>query len=130
MAEPDQRSPGLMESARRILDTGLAAVQNRLELFATELREEKCRLIEILVLASIAVFMGMMAVTFVTLTIVVYFFRENALVAALICVSLFYLITGVVAGLGLKHRLTKGPIPFNDTLAELKKDRECLRTEN
>ena len=52
MGDTDQSSPGLFGSLRRLLDTSLSAVQNRVELFALELREEKCRLIEILIWAS------------------------------------------------------------------------------
>jgi uncharacterized membrane protein YqjE len=42
-----KKSPaGIFVSLRRILDGGLALAQKRVELFAVELREEKCRLLE------------------------------------------------------------------------------------
>lgn len=126
MTEPHSSPGGLIASARRFADSALGAVQNRLELFVTELREEKCRVIEILVLTSAAIFLAMMAMTFITLTIVVFFFREEALLPALVGVSVVYLGTCVAAALRLRNRLTKGPVPFNDTLGEMKKDREWL----
>src|SRR5688572_27917563 len=107
MTEPHASPGGLLTSVRRFADSSLGAVQNRLELFVTELHEEKCRVIEILILASAAIFLGMMAMTFVTLTIVVYFFRENAFLPALVGVSLVYLGTCVFAALRLRSRLTK-----------------------
>lgn len=128
MGDSEQNSKGLLSSLRNLLETGLAGLQNRIELFAVELREEKCRLIEILLWATAAVFLGMMAVTFVTLAIVIYFW-PHARVAALIGVSLFYVATALAAFYGLRTRLTKGPLPFDDTLREIKKDRECLRSQ-
>jgi uncharacterized membrane protein YqjE len=43
---------------RRILDGGLVITQKRVELFAVELREEKCRLLEAIILASARVMFG------------------------------------------------------------------------
>ena len=127
MGDADQSSPGLFGSLRRLLDTGLSAVQNRVELFAVELREEKCRLIEILIWASAAIFLGMMALTFITFTIVIFFW-EDARIAALVGVSLFYVATASGAFWGLRSRLTKGPMPFAGSVAEIKKDKEWVHS--
>src|SRR5207244_3802907 len=88
MGDPDQSSAGLFGSLRRFVDTGLGAARNRLELLSIEVREEKSRLIELLIWASAAIFLGMMALTFITFTIVIMFW-ESARIAALIGISLF-----------------------------------------
>ena len=56
MTDSDRTSNGLFASARRLLDGGLATVENRLELFSVELKEEKLRLLELLLLTAGAVF--------------------------------------------------------------------------
>ena len=129
MFETEQPASGLFASARRLLDTGLAAAQNRLELFALELKEEKCRFIEILLWASAAILLGVMAVTMVTFTIV-FLFWDAARQFVLIGFCVLYLIGATVAFFGLKKRLKDRPLPFADSLSEIKKDREWVRPPN
>ena|SRR6266487_5372503 len=129
MAEPDPNPAGLFASLRRLLDNSLALVQNRLELFALELKEEKCRFIEILVWTSAAVLLGVMAVTMVTFT-VVFLFWESARVYVLVGFCLFYVISAIAAFAGLRRRLKNQPLPFAESLNEIKKDRECLPPRN
>jgi uncharacterized membrane protein YqjE len=71
-----KESPGgIFASLRRILDGGLALTQKRVELFAVELREEKCRLVEAIILASAVVAFGMMTLTLLPFLIVTLFWR-------------------------------------------------------
>ena len=123
----DPHEPGLFSSLRRLLDTVLATVQNRVELFAVELREEKCRLIEAIILAVVVVALATVTLTLVTLTIVVLLW-DTARVAALVSVSVLYLVATALVARALVVRL-KASRPFSATLEELKKDRECLRAE-
>ena len=129
MAETEPPASSLFASARRLLDTSLAAVQNRLELFAVELKEEKCRFVEILLWASAAILLGVMAVTMITFTIV-FLFWDSARQLVLVGFCAVYLIGAAVAFLGLKKRLKDRPLPFADSLSEIKKDRECLQPRN
>jgi hypothetical protein len=46
MSAASDTQPGVWSSLKRILDTLLATAQNRIELIAVELQEEKCRLME------------------------------------------------------------------------------------
>jgi len=125
MSEPDQNPAGLFKSVRQLLDTGLAAVQNRLELFVVELKEEKCHVIEILIWASAAIVLGLMAITTATFTIV-FLVAESARVFVLAGFCLFYILSAVGAFLGLKKRLKDQPQPFAESVSQIKKDRECL----
>lgn len=125
----DENSPasGTWDSAKRILDTVLATAQNRLELFTVELEEEKIRLVEILVLAAAAAIFGLMALTLLTFTVVVLFW-ENGRMAVLGGLCLLYLGAGVWTWRILQARL-KARSAFAETIAELRKDRECLHTK-
>jgi len=125
MSEPDQNPAGLFKSVRQLLDTGLAAVQNRLELFVVELKEEKCHVIQILIWASAVILLGLMAIATATFTIV-FLVEESARVFVLAGFCLFYILAAVGAFLGLKKRLKDHALPFGESIAQIKKDRECL----
>lgn len=119
---------GVWASVQRIVDTLLAAVQNRIELFAVELREEKCRLVEAMLCAAAVAAFGMMTLSLVIFTIVVLFW-ENGRLPVLAGLSVLCLIGTALAWRALKSRLqARGA--FADTLEELKKDRACLGTDN
>ena len=128
MSEPQEGTGGIFTSLRRLIDGGLALAQNRVELFAVELREEKCRLVEAIIWASAVVAFGMMTLTLLTLLVVVLFWHE-ARVAALVTLSLLYLLAMVLAWRGLRSRLIRTST-FSGTLGEIKKDRACLETQN
>ena len=81
MNEGPESKPGVWASLKRILDTLLATAQNRIELFAVELQEEKCRLVEAILCAAAVMAFGMMTLTLVTFTIVVFFWENGRLPA-------------------------------------------------
>src|SRR6266513_2935180 len=101
MSEPHEQ--GLFSSLKRLLDGSLATLQNRIELFAVELHEEKCRLIEVIILAAALVALATVTLALVTLTIVVLLW-DNARVAALITLSVIYLGTTVFVCRALLER--------------------------
>lgn len=119
---------GVWASLKRGLDSLLAAGQNRIELFAVELQEEKCKLVEAIVCAAAVAAFGMMALSLVTLTVVVAFWESGRL-AALIGLSGLHLIGAGLAWRALQSRLNTRSA-FSDTLNEIKKDRTCLGTDN
>ncbi len=128
MSEDTEAKPGIWESLKRILDTLLATLQNRVELFAVELQEEKCRLMEALLCAVAVAAFGMMTLTLATFTVVILFW-ENGRVPALAGLSVLYLIGTALAWRALQSRL-KTPSALTGTLDEFKKDRACLQADN
>ena len=116
---------GLSSSIQRLLDSGLAAVKNRIELFAVELREERARFLELVFWAAMALFSGMMAIIVLTAMFIFLSPPEGRPFVAGGFLIL-YLAGAVVAALSLRRRLKTGEMPFNDTIAELTKDRKCL----
>ena len=128
MSEDTETKPGVLASLRRGLDALLATTQNRVELFAVELQEEKCRLVEAILCAAAVVALGITSLSLLSFTIVVLFWEDNRL-AALAGLIVLHLIGTAVAWRALQVRL-KAKSAFADTLDELKKDRSCLDTEN
>ena len=118
------RTSGIFGSVARIVDTVLATVQNRLELFAVELKEEKWRLIQLLTLAAVALVLGLMTLILLTFAIIVWFW-ESGRMAAVITLTLVYLAGAIGASFTLQARLKRWRA-FAATLDELKKDRACL----
>lgn len=127
MAEREQ-SGGLFSSVRRVADTCLSSVHNRVELFALELQEEKLRLVRLLLWTVAALFASFLAITITTVAVVIIFPRENWPVV----VSVFavcYAIAAIALSFKLRSEIKNAPPPLADTTAELKKDLECLRSK-
>ena len=119
---------GLFDSVKQMGDTLLSAASNRLELFTVELQEEKCRVIELLILAAAAVICGLMSLLMVTTT-VIYLLPARYRWIALVALCIVYLIGTAIAWSAVKKRLN-GPKPFSVTVEELKRDRECFKVKN
>jgi uncharacterized membrane protein YqjE len=122
---PDSEPTGLFGSARNLIDTGLAAVQNRAELLSLEFKEEKDQILEMGLWLTLALFFGIMTVLVLTATVILLFPEEYRVYAAgAFCVV--YLAGTIWAILGLRRRLQNRALPFAATVEELKKDREWL----
>lgn len=129
MEERDPSPPGFLDSLRGLGANLLGTAHDRIELFTVELHEEKVRLVQILIWIGAIGFSAVMAMTFVTMT-VVYLFWESARLAVLGGFAVLY--AGTLTGLALAFRryLKNQPRPFDATLQELREDRECMRSEN
>jgi uncharacterized membrane protein YqjE len=128
--DPTSPAPaGIMGSLRALGDGLMASVQNRLELLSVELQEEKFRLIQTFIWISAAVFTGMMAITFASLTLV-YLFWESARLAVLGGLTCLYAGTLVAIVLAFRRFLARQPKPFAATLQEIREDRACIRSES
>jgi uncharacterized membrane protein YqjE len=122
-------SVGYLGSLRTLGDSFLAGAQERIELFTVELREEKLRLMQTFVWLGAAVFTGMMAITFASLTLV-YFFWESSRLAVLGGLTVIYAGALVVIIIAFRGYLARQPRPFAATLHEIEEDRACIRNEN
>jgi uncharacterized membrane protein YqjE len=120
---------GYLGSLRSLGDSLLASVQDRLQLFTVELQEEKFRLIQTFIWISAAVFTGMMAITFASLTLV-YLFWDSARLAVLGGLTVLYAGALVVIIIAFRRYRARQPNPFAATLHEIGEDRACIRTES
>ncbi len=117
---------GLLGSVRALGDGLLASVQDRLELLSVEVHEEKMRLIQIFLWISAAVFTGMMAITFASLTLV-YLFWASARLAVLGGLAVFYAAALLAILIAFRRYLARQAVPFAATLQEIREDRACIR---
>ena len=128
MQGEDESKEGFFASLRRLLKTGFAIAQNRLELFLVELQAERLRLFDTLLLLGVVLILVAMTLLVVTVTIVVLCLKHDRL-DLLVALMLVYLVATAVAGWRLRIRF-KGWAPFSATVAELKKDKVCLDEKN
>ena len=122
-------SSGFLGSLRALGDGLLATVQDRIELVSVELQEEKIRLIRIFVWICAAVFTGVMAITFASITLV-YLFWESARLAVLGGLTVLYSGALLVIMIAFRRYLARQPKPFAATLDEIGDDRACIRNKN
>ena len=124
MDENESVRPGFMETLRRLAVTILAIFQNRLELLVVELQEERVRLFNALLLTAAIVALGFFTLAMAALAVVVVVWNQFG-VKGLLLMSGVGFISTLLAYWRLRVRLKHWPL-LPGTLAELKKDRECL----
>ena len=95
----------------------------RLELFLVELKEERLRLFDALLLVMLGVIGALMTLVLLTFTLVLIFWDYRVLV--LVILTLLYGLGAGAAFWTLRNRLREWDA-FAATLEELKKDRACL----
>jgi uncharacterized membrane protein YqjE len=128
--EPQVREPadppaGLFASLRRMLETVLALTQTRLELVTTEIEEELHRVAEILLWMFVVVFFAGLTVLMLAFVIVVAFWEDHRLLAAVLT-SLAFVAVTAVALLVVRAKVRARPKLLEATIGEIKRDREVL----
>jgi len=125
MAEKSGHAEGLLDSLRNLATTFVAIVQTRLEIFASEVDEQRALLARVAVLAVLAAFGLGLAVVLIVLFIVVLFWDTNRLLTIGVLAGFFGAV-GVVSLLMLRAAVGQRPRLLSATLAELRRDREKL----
>ena len=128
MNEEKGRAQGLLDSLQGLARTFLAIVQTRLELFASEIDEQRALLARIALLAAVAAFCLGIAVILSVLFVVVLFWDTNRLLA-IGALAGGLGAAGIVALLMLRAAVRARPRLLAATLAELRKDRSKLDGE-
>lgn len=124
----DNHSGGIFGSVRRMADTCLSSVRNRVELFGLELQEEKIRLSRLILWTGAALFAAFLAITIGTIAIVEAFPSEQRVIV-LFGFAAFYAMAALATVLKMRHEIRNAPPPLADTMAELRKDLDCLRSK-
>ena len=91
--------------------------------------EEKFRLIQVFIWISAALFSGMLALTFASITLV-YLFWDTARLAVLCSLTGVYVAALIFTATSFKRYLARQPKPFAATVDELQKDHESTQLEN
>ena len=134
MPDPQSRagemhSSGIFSSLKNALAVFVASLQTRLELFVTELEEERERLKQTLIL-TLLLFFGL-GLGFILLNIfAVALFWQTGWILGIGMLAAVYLAVGIVAGLALRKKILTRPGLFPATLAELRKDSDRMRSSS
>jgi uncharacterized membrane protein YqjE len=128
MDESQQEPAGLLARGRRVLQVLYDLAQSRLELFLVELREERIRLFDALLVLACLFVCGLMTLVLLTFALVVIFWDEHR-VLVLVLLTLAYAAGSVVSFFTLRNRLRRWQA-FAATLDQIKKDRACFEKKN
>jgi len=99
--------------------------KDRIELLGLELREDKIRLVQVLILACSGIVFGLLGLILGVLTILALL-PEEWRAAGMGALAGACLVAALWAFAGLKRRLTGRGHMFAQTLAELEKDKACF----
>ncbi|HET8870242.1 MAG TPA: phage holin family protein [Aquabacterium sp.] len=116
---------GLKASLRALLATTMAIVETRLALFATELEEERQRLLATLAWGAVAVLLGCFALAFAAGLIAAAFWDTHRLLALGAMTGVF-LVLCLVAVWRVRRLIQSSSGLLSATLAELEADRRAL----
>lgn len=121
----DAAPPGLLGSTRALLAVLVEIGQTRLQLASTEIEEERLRLAQMLIAATLALFFFGIALVLATMFLVILFWDDHRLLTlGLLCAAF------VGAGIGMawrwRQRAQARPNFLASTLAELGHDRDLL----
>jgi uncharacterized membrane protein YqjE len=120
-------STGIIGSLRELGDGVLSSVEDRLELLAVEVQQEKFRLIQTEFWIWGAFFSGMMAITFASLAVVYLFWARLAVLGGL---AALYSAAFVAIIIAFRRFLMRQPLPLEATLRAIRDDRACIRNES
>lgn len=124
MDETPHAGGGILAALKRMLKTLRDVLENRVELFIVEWKEERLRLFETLLLAAMGTVCALMALVMVTLTLVMVFWDTHR-VLVVVLLTAGDAGASVTAFALLRSRLRKSQ-PFSATLDQIRKDRECF----
>lgn len=129
MATSEPKPGGIIESVKRVGETALALLHNRLQLFAVELQEEKYRAVEVLLLLSAGVILVFLGLSIGVGTVAIVAYNLWGL-PGLVGLTILLLAAGIIFLAVTWNRLKSDPPPFSGTLQELRKDREWFHRKN
>lgn len=123
--DPEGVSPGLFDSARKLLANVAALAHTRLELFSTELQEELARLAEMLLAAIVTLFFAFLGIAFAAAAVIIAV-GESYRLAAAVLFAVSFLAIGALSAWWMRRAARSKPGVFDASLGELRKDRDLL----
>ena len=116
---------GLLVSLRRLFATALELAQVRLELFGTELEEQKLRILAAVVWAALGVLLVGVGMVLLAGCVLLLFWDQHRLLATAVLMALF-LAGGALALRHATQRLKSQSGAFAASVAEQARDRAAL----
>lgn len=119
-------APGVIASLRGLAATAVGMVRTRLQLLASDLEEQRIRLLHLALLAALALFCGAFAMMLASAWLIIALWDQYRL-WTLGVLTLLYGGGCLLALRALKARVAERPKAFSATLAELARDEQALR---
>lgn len=120
---------GFTGAAGRFSGIAIQILQDRLELLSLELREAKIRFVQILILACVGILFCMLGLLLLVLA-GVYALSPEWRFYGLIAAAAASILAGALVFMVLRRHLKRKQLAFDQSLAELKKDKSCFSTRN
>ncbi|MCK9508797.1 MAG: phage holin family protein [Pigmentiphaga sp.] len=111
---------------RDIAASVLDLFKTRFELAALELAEEKSRLLSTVLYALAGLLLLMLALLMFSFLLVIFFWDTEYRLWAIGGAGLTYGVIGLLLLLSARNKIVGAPVPFDETLAELQRDRDML----
>lgn len=118
-------TPGLFDSARKLLANLAGLAHTRLELLSTELEEELARLGVILLAAIVSLFFAFLGVAFAAVAVMIAVGEDYRLAVA-VAFAIAFLAIGGLSAWWMRRVARAKPRVFDSSLAELRKDHDLL----
>jgi len=125
MAIPDPgpaAQPSLLQSLKGYLATWVELLRTRLDLFSTELQEERERVQQVVLLAAVSLLCLAFGALLMTLLVVAAFWETQYRLVVLGAFAVLYLAAGIVIAVITRRKCQNRPKLFSATLTELSKD--------
>lgn len=124
-SDPGDASAGIVQSLRNLAATLVELLRTRFELLATELDEERIRLLQLLFWAAAALFFFGVGILLLTVLAVAVFWDSYRITAIVVLAGVF-LAAGIVMAIGVRNRMFARSKLFAASLQELQRDKERL----
>lgn len=111
---------GVTRRLRRLGAAFVEAVQLRYELVSMELRDERSRLVGLVLWSVVTALAGFMAFLWLNIYLLLRFWEQRTMLAG--ALILIYGVVAVILALALRYKLRHQPTPFAATVDELRKD--------
>jgi len=124
-SDPGEAGAGILHSLRNLAATLVELLRTRFELLATELDEERIRLLQLLFWAAAAVFFLGVGILLLTVLAVAVFWDSHRITAIVVLAGVF-LAAGIVMAIGVRNRMFARSRLFAASLQELQRDKDRL----
>lgn len=123
--ESGDTGAGIVQSLRNLAATLVELLRTRFELLATELEEERIRLLQLLFWATAALFFLGVGILLLTILLVAVFWDSYRITAIGVLAGIF-LAAGIGMAIGVRNRMQARSRLFSASLEELERDRNRL----
>lgn len=127
MSEPasGDAGAGIVQSLRNLAATLVALLRTRFELLATEIEEERIRLLQLLLWAAVALFFFAVGIVLLVILFVAVFW-DSYRITAIVTLAGIFLAAGVGAAMCVRNLIKARPRLFSASLEELARDKDQL----